>query len=407
MTDGYDFDGTGGPAFPGREPTPEVFGADARPVWETALLGACGAYAAVGVLETIKVYLFRHIQGIPKSPGFVFLEVMPWWTLWMPLLPVVLWLARRYRFDSPGWLRNASVHLVWAIGLSVIHVTAFSAVYRLLMPGQPAIQETLGDQVRYFMARHLFTDLVTYCATIGVYLAFVNFTRYRRTAIAAAQSDARAARLQLSLSEARLQTLRMELNPHFLFNALNAVAGLVRRREHDAAIETLSQLGELLRTTLNREMPAEVPLVEEMELLDRFLSIERVRFGERLNIAREIEPEAQYALVPPLILQPIVENALKHGIARRTGPAFLEITARRVGTQLELSVRDSGAGLSRHGRPPRDGVGLSNTKARLEQLYGAKAYMVELSNEPGGGARARVVLPWHLTAARELVAASA
>jgi LytS/YehU family sensor histidine kinase len=103
-----------------------------------------------------------------------------------------------------------------------------------------------------------------------------------------------------------------------------------------------------------------------------------------------------------------VENALKHGIARRTGPAFLEISARRVGAQLELSVRDSGEGLtSRHGRPPRDGVGLSNTKARLEQLYGAEAYLVELSNEPGGGARARVVLPWHLTAARELVAASA
>jgi len=408
MTNGYDFAGATDPAPLDSEPLRGGLRTGARPIWESALLGACGAYVAVGVLETIKVYLFRHLQGIPRSPGYVFLEVMPWWTLWMPLLPIVLWLARRYRFDGPHWMRSASIHLIWAIGLSILHVTAFSATYRLLMPGQPAIQETLGGQVRYFMARHLFTDLVTYCATVGVYLAFVNFTRYRRTAIAAAQSDARAARLQLSLSEARLQALRMELNPHFLFNALNAVGGLVRRREHDAAIETLSQLGELLRTTLNREMPAEIPLVEEMELLDRFLSIERVRFGERLNITREIEAEAQLALVPPLILQPLVENALKHGIARRTGPAFLEITARRVGTQLELAVRDSGEGLSsRHGRPPRDGVGLSNTKARLEQLYGAEAYLVELSNEPGGGVRARVVLPWHLTAARELVAASA
>lgn len=407
MRDGYDFPDQEAPEQPDVGP---IVGrrTDARRFWDTALFGACVAYVAVGLLETIKVYLFRHLQGIGKPAGFVLLEVMPWWILWMPLLPIVLWLARRYRFDSPRWLRGTSVHLIWAIGLSIIHVTAFAVVYRLLMPDQLSSQATLGVQVRQLMARHLFTDLVTYSATVGIYVAFINFTRYRRTTIAVAQSDARAARLQLSLSEARLQALRMELNPHFLFNALNAVAGLVRRREHDAAIETLSQLGDLLRTTLNREMPAEIPLSEEMELLDRFLSIERVRFGERLQIARELEPAALGALVPPLILQPIVENALKHGIARRTGPAFLEITARHVGSQLELTVKDSGEGVaSRHGRPPRDGVGLSNTKARLEQLYGAGAYSVELSNEPSGGARARVVLPWHLTAARELVAASA
>jgi signal transduction histidine kinase len=378
------------------------------PPFQSALLGACLAFTAVGVLETIKVYLFRHLQGIGKSPAYVFLEVMPWWTLWMPLLPVVLWLARRFRFDGSQWLRSGTLHLGAAIGLAIIHVTAFSAAYRLLFAESPTIQETLGGQVRYFMARHLFTDLVTYCATIGVYLAFENFSRFRRTAIAAAQSDARAARLQLSLSEARMQTLRMELNPHFLFNALNAVAGLVRRREHDAAIETLSQLGDLLRTTLNREMPAEVPLAEELQLLDRFLNIERVRFGDRLHIVLDIENEAQSALVPPLILQPIVENALKHGIARRTGPAFLEISARHVGAQLELSVRDSGEGLtSRHGRPLREGVGLSNIRGRLEELYGRDAFLVELADDPGGGARTRLLLPWHLTAARELVAVSA
>lgn len=380
----------------------------AGPRWQSALLGAALAYTAMGILETIKVYLFRHLQGIGKPPGFVFLEVMPWWTLWMPLLPLVLWFARHFRFDGPRWVRSGVVHLGAAIILSILHVILFSTSYRLLFPDQPGIQATLGGQVRMFMARHLFTDLVTYAGTVGVYLAFENFTRFRRTAVAAAQSDARAARLQLNLSEARMQALRMELNPHFLFNALNAVAGLVRRREHDAAIETLSQLGDLLRTTLNREMPAEVALHEELELLDRFLNIERVRFGERLHIARDIEPEAQWALVPPLILQPIVENALKHGIARRTGPAFLEITARRVGPQLELSVRDSGEGLSSlRGRPPREGVGLSNIRGRLEELYGRDAFLVELADEPAGGARTRVLLPWHLTSARGEVAASA
>jgi hypothetical protein len=362
---------------------------------------------AAGVLETVKVYVFRHLQGIGKPAAFVVLEVMPWWTLWMPLLPLVIWLARRFRFDGPEWLWSGSVHLVSAIGLATVHVAAFSAAYRALFADQPAFQDSLGAQVRYFMARHVFTDVVTYCATVGVYLAFENFARYRRTAIAAALSDAKAARLQLSLSEARLQTLRMELNPHFLFNALNAVAGLVRRREHEAAIETLSQLGDLLRTTLNRELPPEVPLAEELGLLDRFLGIERVRFGERLQVVFDIAPDAERALVPPLILQPIVENALKHGIARRTGPATLHIGARRAGAQLELSVRDSGVGLSRQGRPPREGVGLSNTRARLAQLYGAPACLVELTDEPAGGARTRVLFPWHLAAATELVAVSA
>ena len=197
--------------------------------------------------------------------------------------------------------------------------------------------------MRYFMARHLFTDLVTYCATIGVYLAFENFSRFRRTAIAAAQSDARAARAAAEPVRGEDADAADGAHPHFLFNALNAVAGLVRRREHDAAIETLSQLGDLLRTTLNREMPAEVPLVEELQLLDRFLNIERVRFGDRLHIVRDIENEAQSALVPPLILQPIVENALKHGIARRTGPGVVYGPFRTGGDEFAILLAETPA----------------------------------------------------------------
>ncbi len=385
-------------------------GSEAAIPWQSALFGASLAYVAVGLLETVKVYLFRHLQGIGRNFAFVSLEIMPWWSLWLPILPAVLWVSRRFRFAEGHWKLSSTVHFVAAFGLSTAHVVVFSAVFMVFFPDSVVIQPSLPEQIRYFLGRYLFTDFLTYCATVAVYLAFDNFVRYRRTAIAAAQNAARAAQLRLSLSEARMQALRMELNPHFLFNTLNAVAGLVRRREHDAAIETLSQLGELLRTTLNREMPTEVTLLDELALLDRFLGIERVRFGERLQVTHEIDEDAYEALVPPLILQPIVENAVKHGVARRTGPAFLEISARRIddGARLELSVRDSGEGLSaRHGRPPREGVGLSNIKARLEELYGHGSYRVELRDEPGGGARTIVVLPWHAGNGTQMVAASA
>jgi LytS/YehU family sensor histidine kinase len=276
--------------------------------------------------------------------------------------------------------------------------------YLLLNDG---VTMTLDERVRLVLLRFLFQDILTYCTTVGVYYAFEYFTGFRRSALAAARSEARAARLRLSLAEARIHALRMELNPHFLFNALNAVAGLVRKREHDAAIDTLQRLGELLRTTLNRDAPSEVSLAEELELLRRFLDIELVRFGDRLRIAWEIEPETYAAYVPPLILQPLVENALRHGISRRQGAALLRVTARRVGPQLELAVRDTGEGLSYGGRQPREGIGLSNTRQRLSELYGAEATSLELSDVAGGGVRAKMLLPFHLTRNRLDVALGA
>ena len=187
----------------------------------------------------------------------------------------------------------------------------------------------------------------------------------------------------------------MELNPHFLFNALNAASGLVRKRENDAAVDMLARLGDLLRTTLDREMPAEVALSEEIHYLGRFVDIELVRFGDRLRVTWDIDPDVRSALVPPLILQPLVENALRHGIARRPGLAQLRISARRVGLHLELAVRDSGEGLVPDGRSPREGIGLSNTRGRLTELYGPEAASLEIADAPGGGVRARLLLPFH------------
>jgi hypothetical protein len=375
--------------------------------WRKASLIGAGLCLVVGALETVNAYVLRQIEGTPRSWGYTIQEQLPWWVLWMVFVPLVLWLAQHFRFDGPTWRRSAFVHGCTGILIAMAHAATFAVGLHYWNP-TGAAQGTVGMDVRSFLLRYLFMDIMTYCAAVGVYYAFEYFSGFRRSALAAATSEARAARLKLNLAEARMHALRMELNPHFLFNALNAVAGLVRRREHDGAIAMLSRLGELLRTTLNRDLPTEVPLSQELELLRHFLEIEVVRFGDRLRVAWEVEPEAQVALVPPLILQPLVENALRHGISRRQGAALLRISARRSGLHLELAVRDTGEGLAAHGsRAPREGIGLSNTRARLEQLYGRDAILLELTDVPGGGARTRILLPYHLDAGRGHVALGA
>jgi len=365
--------------------------------WRVASLVAVATVAAIGVLECAMSYVMSQIQDSPRPLLLVLRDNALWWSTWMLLMPVVLWLAERFRFDGGRWRSSTLIHTGVALVLSVGQIAVFSAAYFWAV-GPTKAFPTLGSAVSSFEARYIATDVFIYAATLSVYYSFAYFMRFRRIAVAAAQTESRAARLQLNLVEARIHALRMELNPHFLFNTLNAVAGLVRKREHDAAIDMLARLGDLLRTTLDREMPAEIPLADELGYLGRFVDIELVRFGDRLRVTWDIDPDVRAALVPPLILQPLVENALRHGIARRPGPAQLRVSARRSGLHVELAVRDSGDGLiPLDGRAPRDGIGLSNTRARLAELYGPEAATLEVANVPGGGVRARVLLPFHTT----------
>ncbi len=362
--------------------------------WRHASLVAIGACFLIGMLETVSALVIRYIDGHPRDIWFTVREQMPWWMLWILFGPLVLWLARHFRFDDAKWRSSAVVHGSAAVLMGVAHGSLYGAIQHwrdIPLPNAPS----LGGAMRYFLLRYLFMDIMTYGAAVGIYYSFEYFSRFRSSVRAAEVSRAQATRLRLNLAEARLHALRMELNPHFLFNTLNAVAALIRKREHDGAVEMLSKLGELLRTTLDRDMPDEISLTRELALLRRFVEIEMVRFGERLRVVWEIDAEAQTALVPPLILQPLVENALRHGIARRPGAALLRISAKRLTTQLELEVRDTGEGLTLvNGRMPAEGIGLANTRARLEELYGAQAASIELTDVPSGGARARIVLPF-------------
>jgi len=374
--------------------------------WRVSSLVAAGACAAIGLLECAKDYVMLEINGNQRPLLSALRDEALWWVLWMLCMPIVISLARHFPFDGGRWRRATAIHLTLSILLSIAHIAAFGAAYYWAV-GPTSWGPTAGKTINVFTTRYLATDIVIYAAALGVYFSFEYFERFRQIALEAAQAEGRAARLQLNLVEARIHALRMELNPHFLFNALNAASGLVRKRENDAAVDMLARLGDLLRTTLDREMPAEVALSEEIEFLGRFVDIELVRFGDRLRVTWDIDADVRNALVPPLILQPLVENALRHGIGRRPGPAQLRISAQRSGLHLELAVRDSGEGLVPDGRAPRDGIGLSNTKARLAELYGPDAASLDIADVPGGGVRARLLLPFHTTVLERDVAVGA
>jgi LytS/YehU family sensor histidine kinase len=220
------------------------------------------------------------------------------------------------------------------------------------------------------------------------------YARYRERELAASQ-------LQGQLAHAQLQALRMQLNPHFLFNALNSISMLVRGGRSAEAVRMLAGLGDLLRGVLEEERPNEVPLREELNFLTRYLAIEQIR-ADRLQVRMEVAPELMDARVPNLILQPLVENAIRHGISRSSAAGLVEIGAWRENGSLLLSVRDDGPGLAA-GAEGREGVGLANVRARLARMYGDQQGL-EMENAEGGGTRVTLRLPHRLFAPDEAAA---
>jgi LytS/YehU family sensor histidine kinase len=208
------------------------------------------------------------------------------------------------------------------------------------------------------------------------------------------ERELKAAELEKSLTAAKLQALQMQLTPHFLFNTLHAISSLVHK-DAEAADRMISRLSDLLRYTLESTTAHEVPLQQELDILDRYLEIEQTRFGSRLTVVKQIAPDTLPVLVPNLVLQPIVENAIKHGIEPHAKPGLIHLSANRKDNSLLLEVRDNGKGLKEG--PQRERIGIANTRARLEQLYPSN-HQFELINAPEGGFTVRLTIPWHTSA---------
>jgi two-component system LytT family sensor kinase len=294
---------------------------------------------------------------------------------WFLLSPVVGIIGQAFLFQRGRWLLASSIHVPAALICAITN----GALWIWLT----------GRSDEWYLAIEV-TRVSSALVKYAVLIAVINGVAYHRTY---RQRELRASTLQAQLARTQLQMLQMQLRPHFLFNTLNAISTLLYR-DPDAADSMISRLSELLRASLAAKDIQEVRLRAELEYLDRYLEIEQVRFGDRLEIVRDVGEDTLDTYLPNLILQPLIENAIKHGLGGRSGGGRITIRARRDRTQLILEVEDDGVGLPEREALPPFGVGLSNTRARLEQLYGANGTM-DLLNREGEGLTVRLTIPAH------------
>jgi two-component system LytT family sensor kinase len=285
------------------------------------------------------------------------LRLADWYTCAL-FTPLLFWLVRRYPIERAAWRRTAAIHLGATSVIVVAKYALYVQVARLIMPQE----DWLLDQV---LAGNFASESFAFWALLGIIHA-IEYQRHLR------EREVQAVRLEARVTEARLDALTAQIHPHFLFNTLHAVQSLMRR-DVDAADEMLTHLGDLLHRTL-AQSTHEVPVTDELELLRHYVEIMQIRFGDRLTFSVELDPAARAARVPHLILQPLVENAISHGIARRPGPGRVGIAVKRLPDgELEIRVTDDGVGLDPYyGREPREGVGLRNVRERLRELYGTR-----------------------------------
>ena len=304
------------------------------------------------------------------------------------LLPLVLRAADFYLFKVKGWVRQVAYYLAAAVGFSFLH-TSLMGLSRWIVAPWIGLGTYDYGIMRFRYPMEFSNDLMSYTVIVLVYYFF------ERLRIAQAQQLA-AAELQAKLAQAQLENLRLQLQPHFLFNTLNTISS-VMYEDVPAADAMLTQLSDLLRLTLRTANSHEIPLAQELEITRLYLQIMQKRFESNLRVTYSVDSAVENSLVPQLILQPLVENSLRHGLKDGGAGIDISIAARRENGSLILKVADTGAGLGEHGADAvmNRGVGLANIRGRLEQLYGAEQEFA-IANGPAGGAEVTLRVPFHI-----------
>jgi signal transduction histidine kinase len=348
-------------------PPDDPVAAERRRQLANTIFIVAGFSAARGLMETAWVLATRQVSG-----HVAFVWTLPSWLLLLPLAAGTVVLAGRFSFEKGNRARSVVVHVLACVMFGLVHLGGITP-FRVLIAGDPLnwphVERAFVIAVRLL----LYLDVLTYWAMVGMYLAL------------------HYSNLRTSLAEARLAALRAQLNPHFLFNTLNAISTFALKGDQPAVTETIGRLSGLLRAALD-EHTEEISLTREMEFVDDYVAIQQIRFADRLCVEKSIARDTLEGLVPTMILQPIVENAIQHGVNAQRGRGHVDISAVRDNGSLVIEVRDSGPGFRAVGA--HDGIGLANTRARLEQLYGSH-YLFEYGSMPEGGASVRITIPFH------------
>jgi two-component system, LytTR family, sensor kinase len=327
----------------------------------------------------------------------------PWWHyllawllgvyIWALLTPAILWLGRQFPLERRNWWRPAAIHFLFSVGFSAFELFLESGLYSRLHLFPSAMKDFRGALAQ-LLVRGFHGGVFNYWLVLGVQWGVLYYHRFRERSQEVLRVQLQASELESQLASAQLNALKMQLQPHFLFNTLNAITVLVRARKSKDAEQMLGHLSDLLRRVLEDIDAQEVSLRRELEYLHLYLSIEQVRFADRLRVEVSVDPTTEDASVPQLILQPIVENAVRHGIARSSSAGRILIRAAKINGTVEVRVQDDGPGLSTTYSGEDQGIGLANTRARLRQLYGEDARL-EIENCNGGGAAVTIKFPFH------------
>ncbi len=349
--------------------------------WRAVVLCFC-AWTVVGCVAVAGGVGAALSAGRPLPSAYFFVSNIVGMWLWALYTPLIFALCRRHPLVGAGWQRSAGLHVALFLVLWSLELAFVSVLDALLPhPQRPVLQYFFGALIYCFFC---------YLGALAVGHALRFHGLYLERTV-------RASELQAQLLRSQLAALQMQLRPHFLFNTLNTVSGLVRMDEKDRALQVVAALADLLRSVLRGDASQLVPLRHELELAERYLGIEQARFQDRLSTCFQVDPEALEALVPQLLLQPLVENAVRHGACASEGGGQVTVHIRREAQLLHLSVEDSGAGPSAAARAPAQagggGIGLANTRARLHHLYG-EHHRLSLRETPGGGTVAEVAIPF-------------
>lgn len=345
-----------------------------------------GLWTLFGFLFASQVSLQSRLAENPPPFWRVLLWQLFSGYLWFAISPLILWLGRRFPFEAKTWKTAVPIHLVASFVIAVLQLAI--AAYVLPKLGYLRRYESASylEIFQIFLIVNLHFSVAIYWGVVGMQQGFKYYRKNR-------ERELRTSQLEARLATTRLQVLKMQLHPHFLFNTLNTISELIYR-DPESAERMISDLSDLLRMSFENLEVQEIPLKQELEFLEKYLEIELTRFHDRLQVEMQIEPETLDASVPNMILQPLVENAIKHGIAPRATGGQIDIGAVKQNGHLSLTVRDNGVGVPNvEGQELIEGVGLSNTRRRLKHLYGDQ-HSFTLNNGGDSGLSVSLVIPF-------------
>ena len=344
-------------------------------------------WSTLGLIDACETVFPMHAQGMHHNWVRLFFTLMIVWLPWALATPLVIRLGRRFPPARTSGLATWALHVSVAIGIGLVFSAWYASLEVLLNPWAIAPQAR-GTFTLLWLGK--FYSSVTTSLVLYAFVLVIDYALRSRERIARQQTE--AAQLGEQLSRAQLDALRRQIEPHFMFNALNSIAALVRDQRNDAAVEMIASLSDFLRHAATDSTRPQVPLAQEVEHLRQYLEVQKARFAERLQVTLTIPPELLGAQVPSLILQPLVENAIKHGISQRAQGGEIQVAAAQAGGKLNLRVGNDGPGLSAQLDQGRAGIGIANLRNRLQLMYGS-GFELSLRNQAAGGVEVSISLP--------------